>query len=164
MTFKAEYNVSLTQKVSVPIIHDSTNDEPDKETFTLTLSEAGVVRRERPSDREHDSATGTIIDNDGPADVECGRRERDRGFNDLTFKVKLSSTMALADMTVKYEILVGEGDTAAESNDFAFSDEYPMSGTLVFEHGTQWTDAEAEKRRILWCRSVFVPTVDDGRR
>ena len=142
LTFKANATGDdLTQKVSVPIVHDSINE--GDETFTLTLSEPGGTRRPRLANT---TATGTIIDNDGPAELSVGDESGTEGSM-IEFKVR-ASTMALADMTVKYEILVGEGDTAAEANDFAFSDEYPMSGTLVFEHGmeeeTEGDDAEEE--------------------
>ncbi|MDE2732886.1 MAG: putative Ig domain-containing protein [Gemmatimonadota bacterium] len=135
--------------VSVPIVND-TVDEVDRETFTLTLSDASTG-----SSLGNSTATGTIIDDDNPPSFSVADASAEEG-EVVEFMVKVSA-LALADMTVDYKISTGEeGEgryTAAESNDF--DDDVMMMGTLTF------MVPEEDEDPIL-IKMVSVATRDDG--
>ena len=141
--------------VEVPITDDKL-DEVDAETFTLRLSNPQGIDVSATDDITPQtptlasrSATGTILDDDNPPSFRVADASKEEG-EAVVFTVTVSSG-GLAEMTVTYTISVGEGYTAAESNDFAA--DAVMSGTLTFAANATGADL---------MRTVTVETRDDG--
>ena len=107
-----------SQTVSVSMTNDSTDEE--NETFTLTLSS--------PTNATlgDDTATGTIRDNDDPPTVSVADANADEGA-DVVFTVSLSPASGKR-ATVQYATSSG---SATSDTDFTAA-----SGTLTFEAGT----------------------------
>lgn len=113
-----------TQKtLTVPVTTDAL-DEPDEETFSVTLSGA---QNATLTDAQ---ATGAIVDDDSPPEVgvvDVTVTEGDSGSTDAVFDVRLSSP-SNREISVDYASSDG---TATSSSDYA-----PKSGTLTFIPGT----------------------------
>ncbi|MCY3667679.1 MAG: putative Ig domain-containing protein [Gemmatimonadetes bacterium] len=126
---------ATTGTISVPII-DDTADEPDEETFTLTLSEPDNATLAA----ETITAQGTINDNDNPPLVNVDHARATEGTV-MHFTVRLS---AASGQNVEVTYGTNDGTATVAGNDFKAT-----TGTLTIAAGAT-------------TRTIYVPIINEG--
>ncbi|MDE2733441.1 MAG: fibronectin type III domain-containing protein [Gemmatimonadota bacterium] len=122
---------------TVPVATRDDGDDENNENFTLTLSNPTIAddNIETPTIKKA-TATGTIIDNDGPPSLSVAGGDAPEGSNvDFTVTLTLASEMARTEpVTVAFTTAPGEGDDGATSSDDGVGTDFTAkSGTLTFE-------------------------------
>ena len=124
--------------ISVPLIHDNLDEDPDEETLTITLSNPQGATFEQNGS----TATGTIRDSD-QATLRIEDASAGEGSASMNFTVRLSP-QSVRTVTARYATADG---TAQESVDY----ETVQNGSVTFAPGESQS-------------TISITLIDDGER
>ena len=134
-----------TDRLEAPVILIRDDLDEGDETFFLEVTDVTNATVGR------DKATGTIVDDDGPAHLYVDDPSAREGSGELTFTVRLSPT---PDERVTVDYATSDGSATAGT------DYTTTSGTLTFE--PRESDLIIVERRKPSHKTVTVPILDDA--